>query len=80
MIKITKKKEYVPGDRVRCILSNNSSLNKDREYIVDEFKHERVYLLDSEPHDYIAGTGFNPARFVSTKEIREGKINKILEK
>lgn len=79
MIKITSKKTYEVGDRVKCILPGNTSLVFGREYIVESMKYNSVEVSDPEDK-YSSDTPFNPARFISTKEIREAKINTILDK
>ena len=73
---ITSNKTYEPGDRVTCIISSNSYLDRGKEYIVEKCKNEygeTVLYLEEQP-----GYPFNIARFISTKEIRDIKINNIL--
>ena len=73
---ITPDKTYEPGDRIICIISSNSYLERGEEYIVEkcdnEYGESVVYLKDP------SGYSFNVARFISTKEIRDSKLNKIL--
>ena len=73
---ITSNKTYQPGDKVTCILSSNSYLERGKEYTVKKFEYGGVYLDD----DDVMGYPFNPARFTSTAEIRDSKIEKILQK
>ena len=73
---ITSDKIYEPGDRVICIIVSNSYLERGKEYIVEKCKNEygeTVLYLKEQP-----GYSFNIARFISTKEIRDIKINNIL--
>ena len=73
---ITSEKIYEPGDRVTCIIASNSYLDRGKEYIVEKCKNEygeTVVYLQEQP-----GYSFNIARFISTKEIRDSKINNIL--
>lgn len=71
---ITSNKTYEPGDRVICIISSNSNLEFNREYIVSEDSGYGTISLEGEN-----GYTFNVGRFISIKEIRETKINKILK-
>ena len=73
---ITSNKTYQPGDKVICILSSNSYLERGKEYTVQIFRNGAVYLDDVGLTDY----PFNPARFISNAEIRDSKIEKILQK
>jgi len=73
---ITSDKIYEPGDRVTCIIASNSYLERGKEYIVDKCRNEygeNVVYLQEQP-----GYPFNISRFISTKEIREIKLNNIL--
>jgi len=73
---ITSDKTYDTGDRVICIISSNSHLERGKEYIVEKCQNEygeTVLYLQEQP-----GYSFNIARFISTKEIRDIKINNIL--
>ncbi len=70
---ITSNKTYEPGDRVICIISSNSNLEFNREYIVKGDTGGEITLEGEN------GYTFNVARFISIKEIRETKINKILK-
>ena len=73
---ITSDKIYEPGDRVTCIIASNSYLDRGKEYIVEKCKNEygeTVLYLEEQP-----GYPFNIARFISTKEIRDSKLNNIL--
>ena len=73
---ITSDKIYEPGDRVICIIVSNSYLERGKEYIVEKCQNEygeTVLYLQEQP-----GYSFNIARFISTKEIRDIKINNIL--
>ena len=73
---ITSDKIYEPGDRVTCIIASNSYLERGKEYIVDKFINkygETSISLKEQP-----GYSFNISRFISTKEIRESKLNNIL--
>ena len=73
---ITSDKIYEPGDRVTCIIASNSYLDRGKEYIVEKCKNEygeTVVYLQEQP-----GYPFNVARFISTKEIRDSKLNNIL--
>ena len=73
---ITSDKTYDTGDRVICIISSNSYLERGKEYIVEKCQNEygeTVVYLQEQP-----GYSFNIARFISTKEIRDSKINNIL--
>jgi len=70
---ITSNKTYEPGDRVICIIASNSNLEFNKEYIVEK-SYDETISLEGE-HGYT----FNVGRFISIKEIREVKINKILK-
>jgi hypothetical protein len=73
---ITSDKIYEPGDRVICIIASNSYLDRGKEYIVDKCINEygeTSISLKEQP-----GYSFNISRFISTKEIRESKLNNIL--
>jgi len=73
---ITSDKIYEPGDRVTCIIASNSYLERGKEYIVDKCQNEygeTVVYLQEQP-----GYLFNISRFISTKEIRDSKLNNIL--
>ena len=74
---ITSDKIYEPGDRVICIIASNSYLERGKEYIVDKCINEygeTVIYLEEQP-----GYLFNISRFISTREIRESKLNNILK-
>lgn len=75
-MEITSNKTYEPGEKITCVIASNSYLERWKEYTVDrcedEYGESVVYL---EEHK---GYSFNVARFISTKEIRESKLNKIL--
>ena len=73
---ITSNKTYQTGDKLIFILSSNSYLERGKEYTVKNFEYGEVYLDD----DGVMGYAFNPARFISTAEIRDFKIEKILQK
>lgn len=77
-MKITSNKTYEPGDRVFCILSSNTYLEKGVEYTVEKcvksYGDVEIYLKERDQQGY----KYNPARFLSVKEIRESRINKIL--
>jgi hypothetical protein len=73
---ITSKKTYQSGDKVIAILTANSYLERGKEYTVKRFEYGEVYLEDDEQDGY----PYNPARFISTAEIRDSKIEKILQK
>jgi len=75
-MEITSNKKYNPGDKVTCIISSNSNLETGKEYTVKKYTNqygENVISLEEEP-----GYTFNVGRFISTMEIRDSKINKIL--
>jgi len=74
---ITSNKNYESGDKVTCIISSNTYLERGKEYTVDRCVEEYgdiVIYLEEQP-----GYQFNVARFISTKEIRDSKLNKILD-
>lgn len=75
-MKITSNKRYQPGDRVIAILTCNSYLEKGKEYTVKRFNYGNIYLEEDDQDGY----SYNPARFISTAEIRNSKIEKILQK
>jgi hypothetical protein len=74
---ITSNKTYESGDRVICIISSNTYLESGKEYTVERYVEEYgqpgVYLKEQPGYHY------NVARFISTKELRESKLNNILE-
>jgi hypothetical protein len=74
---ITSNKTYEKGERVICIISSNSYLIRGKEYTVKKFSDSGEVYLDGYDLD---GYSFNPARFISTSEIRNYKIEKILKK
>lgn len=75
-MEITSNKTYESGDKVTCIIASNSYLERGKEYIVDkcinEYGENVIYVIEQ------PGYSFNVARFISTKEIRDSKLNKIL--
>ena len=74
---ITSNKNYESGDKVTCIVASNTYLERGKEYTVDRCVEEYgdiVIYLEEQP-----GYQFNVARFISTKEIRDSKLNKILD-
>lgn len=74
---ITSNKNYESGDKVTCIIASNTYLERGKEYTVDRCVEEYgdiVIYLEEQP-----GYQFNVARFISTKEIRDSKLNKILD-
>ena len=74
---ITSNKNYESGDKVTCIIASNTYLERGKEYTVDKCVEEYgdiVIYLEEQP-----GYQFNVARFISTKEIRDSKLNKILD-
>jgi len=75
-MEITSNKRYESGDIVTCIIASNSYLESGKEYkvisCINKYGETVVYL---EEHP---GYSFNVARFISTKEIRDSKLNKIL--
>jgi hypothetical protein len=75
-MEITSNKKYNPGDKVICIISSNTNLESGKEYTVKKYTYEYGDNLVSleEEQEYT----FNVGRFISTMEIRDSKINKIL--
>lgn len=75
-MEITSNKTYEPGEKVICVIASNSYLERWKEYTVERCQNEYgevvVYLEEQ------AGYPFNVARFISTMEIRENKLNNIL--
>lgn len=74
---ITSNKTYESGDKVTCIIASNTYLERGKEYTVDkcvEEYGETVIYLKEQP-----GYTFNVARFISTREIRDFKLNNILD-
>ena len=74
---ITSNKNYESGDKVTCIIASNTYLERGKEYTVDRCVEEYgdiVIYLEEQP-----GYQFNVARFISTKEIRDSILNKILD-
>jgi len=73
---ITLNKNYEAGDKVTCIIASNSYLERGKEYTVEkcrvEYGDTMIYLLEQ------PGYSFSVARFISTKEIRDSKLNNIL--
>jgi hypothetical protein len=75
-MEITSNKTYEPGEKITCVIASNSYLERWKEYTVekcvDEYGETVVYVKEQ------SGYPFNVGRFISTKEIRESKLNKIL--
>jgi len=75
---ITSDKTYEVGDKIICIIASNTYLERGKEYTVESCTveyGETVLYLKEQP-----GYQFNVARFISTKEIRDSKLNNILDK
>lgn len=74
---ITSDKTYESGDKVTCIISSNTYLERGKEYTIERCVieyGETVVYLEEQP-----GYQFNVARFISTQEIRDSKLNNILD-
>jgi hypothetical protein len=74
---ITSEKTYESGDKVTCIIASNTYLERGKEYTIErcviEYGETLIYL-EEQP-----GYQFNVARFISTQEIRDSKLNNILD-
>jgi hypothetical protein len=74
---ITSEKTYESGDKVTCIIASNTYLERGKEYTIERCVveyGETVVYLEEQP-----GYQFNVARFISTQEIRDSKLNNILD-
>ena len=74
---ITSDKTYESGDKVTCIIASNTYLERGKEYTIERCVMEygeTVVYLDEQP-----GYQFNVARFISTQEVRDSKLNNILD-
>ena len=64
---------FKPGDRIICINNiHNSALKKYKEYIVKKSNDDYLTIYES-PYDALSHD-----RFISLKEYRKLKLNKIL--
>jgi len=74
-MEIKSKKEYEIGEEVICIISSSTNLETGNKYIISQKKYNRYSLKEEDGYGYY----YNPARFISKREIRDSKIKKILE-
>lgn len=77
---ITSNKKYEVGEIITCIIAANTDLRKGSEYKVLSHTDRGLKIESEDPDEYISYDLYNPARFISTSEIRDSKINEILKK
>jgi len=77
MFEVGIKKNYEKGDVVFCIISVNSNLTLGADYTISQVRSDGTELEITTDSGY--KNWYNAHRFLSKKEERNIKIDKILE-